>query len=59
MNRQISKVLVTEGAFFIGSNQVDALLERGAKVEVVDNLFSRIWRRAPWSSSGPTCGSQA
>ncbi len=34
------KVLVTGGAGFIGSNLVDRLLERGAGVSVVDNLFT-------------------
>ena len=34
------KVLVTGGASFIGSHLVDALVERGARVHVVDDLSS-------------------
>jgi nucleoside-diphosphate-sugar epimerase len=34
------KVLVTGGASFIGSHLVDALIERGARVHVVDDLTS-------------------
>lgn len=36
-------VLVTGGASFIGSHLVDALVERGARVRVVDNLSSGIF----------------
>jgi nucleoside-diphosphate-sugar epimerase len=35
-----TRVLVTGGASFIGSHFVDALIERGAQVRVVDNLSS-------------------
>jgi len=35
-----TKVLVTGGASFIGSHLVDALIERGASVRIVDNLSS-------------------
>ena len=37
------KILVTGGAGFIGSNVVDAYLEAGHDVVVMDNLFSGKW----------------
>ena len=40
MNWQGRTVLVTGGASFIGSHLVDALVERGAEVRVVDDLSS-------------------
>ncbi len=40
MNWRNKKVLVTGGASFIGSHLVDKLVEKGAKVRIVDNLSS-------------------
>ena len=40
MDWQKRKVLVTGGASFIGSNLVNALLDRGAHVRVVDDMSS-------------------
>ncbi len=40
MNWSGKKVLVTGGTSFIGSHLVDALVERGARVRIVDNLSS-------------------
>lgn len=40
MNWQGCRVLVTGGASFIGSHLVDALVERGASVRIIDNLSS-------------------
>ncbi|MEZ5081816.1 MAG: NAD-dependent epimerase/dehydratase family protein [Thermoleophilia bacterium] len=40
MDWSSKRVLVTGGASFIGSHLVDALVDRGARVRVVDNLSS-------------------
>ncbi len=38
MNSDFQKVLVTGGAGFIGSHLVDALVDRGCRVNILDNL---------------------
>lgn len=40
MNWDGRRVLVTGGASFIGSHLVDALVQRGARIRIVDNLSS-------------------
>jgi len=40
MNLKNKKILVTGGAGFIGSHTVDALIEKGANVIIVDNLVT-------------------
>jgi dTDP-L-rhamnose 4-epimerase len=42
------RVLVTGGAGFIGSHVVDALVERGHDVVVVDDLDPAVHAEAPW-----------
>lgn len=40
MNLQDRQILVTGGAGFIGGHLTEVLLERGANVDVIDNLFA-------------------
>ena len=41
-DRQLTNVVVTGGAGFIGSHLVEALLDRGSSVIVVDNFFTGV-----------------
>jgi dTDP-L-rhamnose 4-epimerase len=46
----IRDVLVTGGAGYIGSHLVDALVERGYRVTVLDNLEPQVHRSGGWPS---------
>ena len=46
----IKKVLVTGGAGYIGSHLVDALVDRGYRVTVLDNLEPQVHRSGHWPS---------
>ena len=46
----IRDVLVTGGAGYIGSHLVDALVERGYRVTVLDNLEPQVHRSGTWPS---------
>jgi UDP-glucuronate 4-epimerase len=49
MNYYTKRVVLTGGAGFIGSHLAEALLRRGARLTIVDNLddfYSQAWKRA-------------
>ena len=48
------RVLITGGAGFIGSHLVDALLEAGRQVTIVDNLSTGRWRNVAHHSRHPS-----
>jgi len=47
------RVLITGGAGFIGSHLVDALLEAGRQVTIVDNLSTGRWQNVAHHSRHP------
>ncbi|MDF5956141.1 NAD-dependent epimerase/dehydratase family protein [Pseudomonas aeruginosa] len=45
-------ILITGGAGFIGSHLTDALLARGYRVRVLDNLSTGKRDNLPWTTNG-------
>lgn len=41
-NKKYHKILVTGGAWFIGSHIVDLLIQKGYRVRILDNLDPQI-----------------
>lgn len=48
-------ILITGGAGFIGSHLTDALLARGYRVRVLDNLSTGKRDNLPWTTNGSSC----